>query len=148
MASVGSDGRPLPRAEGLNREFYDQLGSGKLHFQRCDACQTWRHPPRYHCGACGSDRWSWQPSSGRGAVHSWTVTHEALHPLFKDWVPYAVVVVALEEGPRLVSHLRGVEPGALALDLPVRVALERVSDDYHLHHFEPDEPVTGGDPGG
>jgi uncharacterized OB-fold protein len=137
MGNVAPDGRPLPRAEGLNRDFYDQLASGTLHFQRCDSCETWRHPPRYRCGKCGSDRWSWRSSSGRGLLHSWTVTHEALHPLFKDRVPYAVVVVELEEGPRLVSHLRGIPLDGLALDLPVQVALERVSEDYVLHHFEP-----------
>jgi uncharacterized OB-fold protein len=137
MAKLAPDGRPLPRAEGLNRDFYDQLARGSLYFQRCDVCQTWRHPPRFRCGSCGSDRWSWQASSGNGLLHSWTVTHEALHPIFEDRVPYAVVVIELEEGPRLVSHLRGVALDALALDLPVQVALERVSEDYVLHHFEP-----------
>jgi len=137
MPTLTPDGRPLPRAVGLNREFYDQLAAGQLHFQRCDACQTWRHPPRYHCAECGSDRWSWQASSGRGALHSWTVTHEALHPIFADRVPYVVAVVELEEGPRVVSELRGVARDALALDLPLRVVLERVSDDTVLHHFEP-----------
>jgi hypothetical protein len=137
VKGIAEDGRPLPRAEGLNRDFYTQLESGRLHFQRCDACQTWRHPPRFRCGRCGSDRWRWQPSSGLGVVHSWTVTHQALHPIFADRVPYAVVIVALEEGPRLVSELRGVEHADLALDLPVRVVLERVSDEYVLHHFEP-----------
>jgi len=48
-----------------------------------------------------------------------------------------VAVVELEEGPRVVSELRGVARDALALDLPLRVVLERVSDDTVLHHFEP-----------
>ena len=127
----------MPSAQGLNLEFYQQLARGALHLQRCDACETWRHPPRYRCGPCGSDRWSWRPSSGQGRIHSWTVTHRALHPAFADDVPYAVVVVELDEGPRLVSDLRGLDPAELTLDLPVEVELERAEADWTLHHFRP-----------
>ena len=28
--------------------------TGELRLQRCAACGTWRHPPRYRCAACGS----------------------------------------------------------------------------------------------
>ena len=73
--------------------------------------------------------------SGRGRIFSWTVTHQPLDPAFA--VPYAVVVVELEEGPRLVGNLLGLAPADLALDLPVTAELEPVSDTVALVHFRP-----------
>jgi uncharacterized OB-fold protein len=66
-------------------------------------------------------------------VFSWTVTHQQLDPAFD--VPYAVVVVELDEGPRLVGNLRGLAPAELALDLPVEAELEPVSEQVALVHF-------------
>jgi uncharacterized OB-fold protein len=89
------------------------------------------------CAKCGSPEWRWSPCSGRGRVYSWTVTHRALHPAFADDVPYAVVVVELEEGVRMVSGLRGLPPEQLELDLPVEVELEPVSDEVAIPFFRP-----------
>ena len=124
-----------PTPEGLNAEFYAACAKGKLYFQRCDACATWRHPPRTLCATCGSWKWSWQPSNGRGRVYTWTVTHQPLHPAFTDETPYAVIVVELEEGVRLVSGLRDCAPSELKLDLAVVVEIEKVSDTMALPFF-------------
>jgi uncharacterized OB-fold protein len=128
-------GRMLPNPIGPNAEFYAWCARGDLRLQRCSDCGAWRHPPRHRCAACGSLASSWESVSGRGRVFSWTVTHQPLDPAFEP--PYAVVVVELEEGPRLVGNLRGIEPGELALDLAVEVELERVSDTIALVHFRP-----------
>jgi uncharacterized OB-fold protein len=129
--------RFTPNPDGLSAEFYAHLAAGELRLQCCDACGRWRHPPRLLCGACGSDRWRWRPVSGRGAVYTWTVTHQALVPPFAEDVPYAVVVVELEEGPRLVTAVRGVSPDGLRIGLPVDVRIARVSDTIGLHYFVP-----------
>jgi uncharacterized protein len=129
--------RFTPKPDGLNAEFYAHLARGALHLQRCDACGRWRHPPRIQCGACGSASWQWQPGSGRGTVYSWTITHQALVPPFADDLPYAVVVVELDEGPRLVTAVRGIAPGSLRLDLRVEARIARVSDTIGLHYFVP-----------
>ena len=52
-------------------------------------------------------------------------------------MPYAIVVVELEEGPRLVGNLRDLEPADLALDLAVEAVLEPISDTVALVHFRP-----------
>ena len=135
-----SDARAkLPRPEGLSGEFFEQCARGRLCFQRCDACAAWRHLPRYLCPACGSTRWSWHASSGKGRLFSWTVTHQASHPAFADEVPYAIIVVEMEEGVRIVSRLRGLPLDELALDLPVVVEIEAHSEDYALPWFRPVE---------
>ncbi len=127
--------RLLPSAVGLNGEFYAFLAQGELHLQRCTACGTWRHPPRHRCAHCGSIEYQWAPASGRGRVYSWTVTHRAIDPAFTP--PYAILVVELDEGPRLVGNLRGLEPSELVLDLPVIVEIEHASDTVGLLWFRP-----------
>jgi uncharacterized OB-fold protein len=68
-------------------------------------------------------------------VFSWTITHRAVDPAFDP--PYAIVVVELVEGPRLVGSLAGLGPADLALDLEVVVELEPVSDAIALVSFRP-----------
>lgn len=127
--------RILPSPVGPSAEFYAFCARGELRLQRCADCGTWRHPPRYRCGACGSDAVTWERASGRGRVFSWTITHRQIDPAFTP--PYAVVVVETDEGPRLVGNLRDLDPSELRLDLPVVVELETVSDTVGLLWFRP-----------
>ena len=131
--------RPLPLLEGLTAEFYAFCKQGRLHFQRCASCRAWRHVPREMCAECGSWEWSWEPSSGRGVVFSWTVVARALHPAFQDDTPYAPVIVEMEEGVRLLSQVEGVAPGDLVIDMPVEVFFEAVAREVWLPKFRPVE---------
>jgi uncharacterized OB-fold protein len=126
-------GRILPAPIGLNAELYAHWARGELRLQHCSDCNTWRHPPRYLCANCGSDRYTWDRCTGRGRVFSWTITHRAVDPAFEP--PYAIVVVELTEGPRLVGTPAGLEAADLALDLEVVVELEPVSDAIALVAF-------------
>lgn len=129
--------RALPEPVGLNAEFYAHCAAGELRFQRCDDCSEWRHPPRYRCSGCGSDAWSWELSSARGRIYTWTVTHRPLDPFFADQLPYAVVVAETEEGVRVVGNLRGIEVGDLALDVPVEILLSPQTESVALLEFGP-----------
>jgi uncharacterized OB-fold protein len=129
--------KPRPVLEGMTGEYYEFCGRGELRFQRCDACGVWRHPPRVLCAACGSPRWSWAPSTGRGTVFTWTVVHQAMHPAFGAEVPYAVIVVETDEGVRVVANLRDAPPDALRLGLPVEVAFEALDDTLTVPMFRP-----------
>ncbi len=129
--------KPIPKPDRLNAEFYEHCAKEKLCFQRCNECRTWRHLPRSMCAKCGSTDWAWEESSGRGRIFSWTVTHQAIHPAFAGDVPFAVVVVELEEGVRMVSGLRDLPPEEISLDLPVEVEFERVSEQIALPYFRP-----------
>jgi len=128
--------KPLPRRDGLNGEFYDHCARGELRFQRCADCSTWRHMPRFSCAECGSTRWSWEKSSGRGTLYTWTVCHRAFHPGYTGDVPYAVAIVALEEGPRIVTQIVDRKPGELRLEMPVEVVFERIAPDVVLPRFK------------
>ena len=49
----------------------------------------------------------------------------------------AIRTIELEEGVRMVSRTREIDPAKLELDLPVRVRFERVSDEFVLPFFGP-----------
>ena len=127
--------KPLPVLRGFTKEFYDFCKQGTLHFQRCSDCRGWRHVPRDMCAGCGSWQWSWQPSSGRGVVFSWTVVARALHPDFEDATPYAPVIVEMEEGVRIVSQVVDRAPAELEIDMPVEVTFDDVTDEITLPKF-------------
>jgi uncharacterized OB-fold protein len=129
--------KPRPVLEGLTAAYYEHCAGGELRFQRCDDCGAWRHPPRVLCATCGSSRWSWQRSTGRGRIFTWTVVHQAMNPAYASEVPYAVIVVEMDEGVRVVANLRGAGPEVLCLDLPVEVTFEAVDGTLTLPMFQP-----------
>lgn len=129
--------RPLPTLRDRNGRFHEYCATGELRFEACGDCGELRHPPRMRCPLCGSDRATWVPSSGRGEIYTWTVTHQALHPAFQDEVPYAVVVTELEEGVRLVSGTRDLPLESLRLGLPVEVVLETLAEGVVLPYVRP-----------
>ncbi len=136
--SVPPIDRMLPNPAGLNADFYRIAAeAGTINIQSCNDCSVFRHPPRFRCAECGSDAWSWSPTSMRGVVWSWTITHRAIDPAFAEQLPYAVVVVELEEGVRVVGNLRSIEISELRIGLPVAVLLDIRSEALALIDFIP-----------
>ena len=58
-------------------------------------------------------------------------------PRFRPDIPYAVVVVKLEEGTKLLSNLVGIKPSEIRCGMPVEVVFERLSDEVSLPKFRP-----------
>jgi len=127
--------RPLPAMQGLAHEFYEWCAKAELRFQRCATCQTWRHVPREMCARCGSFEWSWARSTGRGRVFTWTVVERPMHPAFQPDVPYAVVVVEMDEGVRVASNVVDCAPEQLQIDMPVEVVFDTVAPGVTLPRF-------------
>lgn len=128
-------GFPLPVPSEDSAPFWEFLQQGELRLQRCADCATLAHPPRLMCPACGSFERDWWPVSGRGAVYSFVVTRQAVHPSFEGHTPYATVVVELAEGPRLTSNLIDVAVDDIEIGMPVEVVLVAVSDEVTLPLF-------------
>jgi uncharacterized OB-fold protein len=127
--------KPLPTLQGHTKDFYAWCKKHELRFQRCTACRAWRHVPRELCAECGSWDWEWERSSGRGTVFTWTVAERPLHPAFADALPHASVVVAMDEGVRVLSEVVECPPSALAIDMPVEVVFDDVTPAVTLPKF-------------
>ena len=129
--------RPLPQISAEMAPFFEAARRQQLVVQRCRGCGTLRFPARDRCSACLAREAEWVPVSGRGTVFSFAVMHQVYHPGFASEVPYAVVVIALDEGARLVSNLVGCPPDEIRADMAVEVVFEDVTPEVTLPKFRP-----------
>ena len=129
--------RPLPSPNALTAPYWQAAHQGELKLPRCEACMKFHFYPRSACPFCGSVNLAWQAVSGTGEVYSYTVVHRAPSTGFAEQVPYVVAVVALDEGPHLMTRLTQVQPGAESIGLRVQVEFERQDDETTLPVFRP-----------
>lgn len=63
-------------------------------------------------------------ASGRAALYSYVINHRPRPDMGSE--PHSIAVVALEEGPRMMTNIVGClqTPETLALDMPVEVVFE------------------------
>jgi len=127
--------KPVPAITPEMREFFDGARAGRLMVQKCDSCGRLRFPAHELCSKCNSTASRWVPVSGRGEVFSFNIMHQVYHPGFAAEVPYAVVVVELEEGCKFVSNLLGVKPHEIKCGMPVEVTFEKLSDEVSMPKF-------------
>ena len=99
---------PAPERDALNTPYWDSLAQGRLSYQHCNACGHAWLPARSECPGCLEADWRWQAAAGGAKLISWVVYHMAYHPAFANRLPYAVAVVELDEGPRLISNVIGI----------------------------------------
>lgn len=128
--------RPYPVPDRDTAPFWEAASQGRLVLPRCQACRRFHFYPRAICPHCGSERLEWAPASGRGAVHSFTVVHRP-PPGFEDLAPYAVALVDLEEGVRMMTQITGCEPGAVRIGMAVEVAFRDGPREMQLPFFTP-----------
>ena len=129
--------KPVPEVTDELRPFFAAAREGRLVVQRCRGCGERRLPPREICHRCLGRDSEWAEASGRGTVYSFNVMHQVYHPGFAAEVPYAVVLVELEEGGRVLSNLVDCPPGDVRIGLPVEVTFERLTDEVTLPKFRP-----------
>jgi len=118
--------------------FWEGCARHELLVQHCGACDAPRFPPRPMCPRCRSLDVAWKPASGRGTIWSFVVPHPPLLPAYAELAPYNVIVVALDDDPRLrmVGNLLAtpdgtideVDPATIEIGAPVRVVFQEVED--------------------
>jgi len=99
--------------------FWEGVGQGELRIQRCVACGRLRHPPRPMCPHCGSLERDHIVSGGIGSVYSYVVHHHPPVPGRES--PFAVAVVELEEGTRIVGDIVDTDPAEVHIGMVVEV---------------------------
>lgn len=131
--------KPLPRITPDSQPFWDALRSHRLALPYCLECGKPHLPPGPVCPYCFSNRLEWRGASGRGTVSTWTVVHKAWFPAFAQEVPYNVVQVELDEGPRLTTSVVGLPNDRLAVGLRVVIEYDDVATAITLPRFRPAE---------
>lgn len=128
--------RALPKPTPETRHFWEGTRAGELRLQRCDDCAHVYFPPRPFCPACASRAVSVFVASGRATLDSYVISHRS-NPPFE--APYAIALVRLDEGPRLMSNIVDCPqtPEALELDMPLEVTFAVQSEEITLPLFRP-----------
>lgn len=137
-APGGAPTRPVPQPTPETQHFWDGTRSGELRIQRCADCSHAYFPPRPFCPECSSRNVAVEAASGKATLHSYVIHHREM-PGFPS--PYAIAVVELDEGPRMMTNIVECEqtPEALVLDMPLEVTFEKLDDDISLPLFRPAE---------
>lgn len=130
--------RPAPVPDADSAEYWAAAHDGRLVIQRCTDCDARQLYPRDRCLVCRGPV-EWVEASGRGTVHSYTVIRQNYARPFRDWIPYVVALVDLEEGPRVMTNIVGCEPDVVRVGMAVRAQFEVVSDAAGIALFSPDE---------
>jgi hypothetical protein len=132
-----SQPKPVPAVTPELQPFFEAAKRRELVVQRCNGCGAYRFPARPICSTCLSDDAEWVRVSGRGEVFSYNVMHQVYHPAFAAEVPYAVVLIKLDEGPKMISNLVGISPEEIRIGMRVEVIFEDLDDQVTLPKFKP-----------
>ena len=129
--------KPLPEITEETKEYWEGCKRHELRMQRCKECGTYVWYPQPMCHNCNSMNLEWTRVSGKGMVYSYTIIH---HPTGRAWeseVPYAVVLVELPEGVRMVSNLVDCRQEDVKIGMPVEVVFDDVTQEITLPKFRP-----------
>jgi len=133
----GISSKPRPRVSPDNEPFWRGCREHRLMLPFCTECGKPHLPPGPVCPHCFADTLEWRQASGRGTVSTWVVVHKAWFPAFADEVPYNVIQVELEEGPRLTAKMIGHDEKSLKVGQQVNVDFEDVDEELTLPCFRP-----------
>ena len=135
-----------PVADRESAPFWDGLAARRIVVQACRACGRQRFPRMPSCPYCGQPGRTDVVVPGTGRVYSWVRVHRLLSAgagagagddADEGELPYAVVTVTLDTGPRIVGRLEPADRAAV--DLPVRPLFVDHGGWTELR-FRPDEP--------
>lgn len=112
-------------------EWLAHLAEGRFMIQRSRTSGTHVFYPRIAAPGTGDQDLEWVEASGSGTIYAVTVIRK------KDPAEnYNVVLVDLDEGPRLMSRVDGIDHDAIAIGM--RVAARIVTEeDKHVLVFTP-----------
>lgn len=130
---TGDIPRPVPGP--ISQPYWDGCAIGELRYQRCRACGGATHTPAVVCAHCVSHDLEWVASAGRGSIFSYSVVWRPATPAFH--VPYAPVLVELDEGWTMLADLIDCDLDDLAIGLRVEVVFHALDDGFVLPHFRP-----------
>jgi len=127
MTRLLGDAWALPALDTLSRPFFT---SEQLTLQQCERCGHVQHPPEEVCQACTGFALSPFHSVGTGRIESVSIAHHAVHPALQQHVPYAIVLVSIDDAPDVlvVGNVLGTAPEAVRIGDHVRVTFEQVTD--------------------
>lgn len=103
------------------RDFWQHVQDGHIIYARCGKAQF---PPKARCDACDGERLEMRQAAGTGTIFSITVVHRPPSDALRQYAPYGIALVDLDEGFRMMAHA---DPD-LAIGARVRAAFVPFGD--------------------
>jgi uncharacterized OB-fold protein len=114
-----------PAERGPIAEFWAFLRDNKFMIQRSVSTGKTVFYPRLFIPGSGESDLEWVEASGRAVVYAASVV---LRPDDKGG-DYSVVLVDLDEGPRMLARVEGVDPHSVEIGMSVVGRVERLRED-------------------
>jgi uncharacterized OB-fold protein len=124
-------------ADELDAPFWEGCREHVFLVHRCAECGR-AYWPASTCIDHGSASMVWQPAAGTGEVFTYTVVHHPYDRSLVDELPYAAVVVKLDEGPFFHTDIVGCAAAEVRIGMRVHVIFEALDDDIVVPRFTPD----------
>jgi hypothetical protein len=128
--------RALPAPDNASRHYWQSAAEGRLVIQRCTSCGVHQFYPRAMCVSCAGDT-EWVEASGRGTLHTFTIIRQNRSPAFAALSPYAVGIVELDEGVRMMSNIVECDVEHLEVGMALEVLLLQAAEDVGLPFWRP-----------
>ena len=106
---------------GPQKQFHQHLDEGKFKIQRSKLTGEYFFHPRVAFPGTGERDLEWVEASGNGIVHSTTCNRR----LPEKGGDFNLSLITLEEGPRMMARVEGVEPDKVDIGQKVKA---RISD--------------------
>ncbi|OBJ59367.1 bifunctional MaoC family dehydratase N-terminal/OB-fold nucleic acid binding domain-containing protein [Mycobacterium asiaticum] len=114
---LDADAMMRPASSRDTAFFWEGVNAHELRIQKL-ADGTLQHPPVPAIWQDPATPIEYEVASGRGTVFSFVVHHAPKVP--GRTLPFVIALVELEEGVRMLGELRGVDPAAVEIGMPVR----------------------------
>ncbi len=118
--------RPAIEPTEISQGYWDGCREGRLVVQRCTACGTLRHYPQLLCPSCYSGAVEWHEIRPTGTIYSYTIARRPFDTGWKDSAPYALVIVEMDDGVRMMGDILNVDPDAVQIGGRVMVEFEEM----------------------
>ncbi|MGY6271372.1 Zn-ribbon domain-containing OB-fold protein [Achromobacter denitrificans] len=123
-----------PVQDALSQTFWEAARERRLLIQQCPTTGRRQWYPRAHSLADPGAAPRWVQASGRARLFSYTVISRG----GVQKAPYTCVLVALEEGPLMLTRCPSDAP--LRIDMPMKVEFVAINETLTLPVFVPAEP--------
>ena len=109
----------MSEGTGPQQIWREALAVGRLMLQRSRSSGEFVFYPRVVAPRTGAADLEWLEASGRGVVHATTIVRKR-----PPEPSYSVVLVDLEEGPRLMSEVVDIPPDDVKIGMPVQARID------------------------
>ena len=93
----------------------------------CNQCGAVLFPPRDVCPSCSKQAYEPFTFGGKGEVYSFSTVYQAPAG-YKEYEPYTVALVKLEEGPLVAAQLTDVDNEQVEIGMPVEMVTRKLTE--------------------